>query len=262
MFADAQIEHPHQETRALRLAIYLVASLTVHGVIFGALAATPTQRDADDDRVALVAIEFTTITDRGGGRIGNDDQIGDAPEPAVAPKPTFKRVAPKPKAPPPKKPSEPAENPIAKGVALDSGSAHAAVQTTEGSGAGASQLRGSAGSDPNATMAGTGSGGEGVERRTALRTWLRHVQREVNKIATRDYPERAVRMRLEGKLKLGITIDEHGHITKVRLLSSCGHEVLDEAALSSVDSLRIPAPPPELRWQEREIALPIRYALQ
>ncbi len=121
---------------------------------------------------------------------------------------------------------------------------------------------GSAGTDPHAVRAGSGSGGEGVDRRSALRAWLREIQREVNKIATRNYPSSAVRMKLEGKLSVGITIGSDGRIVEVRVLSSSGHSVLDQAAKSSVMTLHIPAPPDELGWREREISLPIRYALQ
>jgi protein TonB len=70
-----------------------------------------------------------------------------------------------------------------------------------------------------------------------------------------------VRRKLEGRLRLGVTIGPDGRIVSVRVLSSSGHAVLDESATASVTALDIPPPPEALHWREREISLPIRYAL-
>ena len=58
-----------------RSGSFLVSSLAVHGVLFAALASSP---PPVEPAPALRVIEFVTITDEGGGRIGNDEQIGDA----------------------------------------------------------------------------------------------------------------------------------------------------------------------------------------
>lgn len=253
----------------IRVAAWLVPSLVLHGALFMGLhthAATVAGEDPLTGR--LEAVEFVAIGDRGGGRIGNDLQIGDAPEPAAAPTKIFRRAK-RSRLPSAEtvdievvdgsKPS--AETSSTTDVGDGDLEAPGSSDGIEGSIGGGSTLSGSAGSDPDATMAGTGRGGQGVDRRTALRAWLREVQREVNTIATRDYPERAVRMKLEGRLKLGITIAADGRITRVVLRASSGHAVLDDAAKRSVQSLRIPPPPEALRWHEREIVLPLRYAL-
>ena len=215
------------------------------------------------------AIEFITITEDGGGRVGDDPQVGDAVEPAEPPEEIFRKVRPKPvrttaiakPAPTPKidrAPTTPTEEGNAdeaiQAASSDNGAAASAATSH-------SMMRGSAGMNPSAIGSGTGSGAIGVDRRSALRAWLREIQREVNKIATRNYPSSAVRMRTEGRLRLGITIGAGGEILAVRVLSSSGHRVLDESATASVQTLRIPKPPESLHWSEREIALPIRYAL-
>ncbi|MEM7435456.1 MAG: energy transducer TonB [Myxococcota bacterium] len=241
----------------LRLGSYVFPSLLVHGAFFAALASTP---NSAESRALVDAVEFITITDDGGGREGDDSQIGDATEPEPAPTKKFRQVKPKP-ARPRSTPefatvASPSQAPTSDG---DEGAA-ATADAADGVST-SSQVSGSAGSNPNATRAGSGTGEEGVDRRSALRAWLREIQHEVNKIATRNYPASAVRMKLEGKLRLGITIGTDGRILGVRVLSSSGHNVLDESATESVMALHIPAPPTALGWREREISLPVRYAL-
>jgi len=235
---------------------FLGSSLAVHGVLFAALASSP---PSEPPAPALRTIEFVTITESGGGRVGDDEQIGDAVAPNEPPKQIFRKVRPKPKRTAPTKPTAsktPAE------VAANGGLANDAAVSGEAGGEPApSRITGSAGQNPNAMRSGIGSGDEGVERRSALRAWLGQVQREVNKIASRNYPSSAVRRRLQGRLRLGVTIGPDGRIVSVRVLSSSGHAVLDESATASVTALHIPPPPESLGWREREISLPIRYAL-
>jgi TonB family protein len=243
---------------------YLLPSVLMHCAFFGALASVPATVESSS---RIEAIEFITITDLGGGRAGEDRQIGNALEPTDPPEQKFRQVkphlksaratpvaelskAPKPKPEPPGA-GEGGERRDAEDG--DEGPSHATSH---------SLVMGSAGTNPNATLAGSGIGDEGIDRRSALRAWLREIQREVNKIATRNYPSAAVRMRLEGKLRLGITIGIDGRILGVRVLSSSGHPVLDDSATASVMALNVPAPPAALQWSEREISLPIRYALR
>lgn len=244
----------------LRQAGYVFPSLMLHGVCFVALAGAPV---SDPLGPQIQAVEYVTITEEGGGRLGNDSSIGDATEPEVVPEKKFRRVKPTPaRRASIAERNEAVEHEVSEEGAGDPDPSADAAKDAAPMAANQAIARGSAGTDPLAVRAGSGSGGEGVDRRSALRAWLREIQREVNKIATRNYPSSAVRMKLEGKLRLGITIGSDGRIIDVRVLSSSGHSVLDEAAASSVMALHIPAPPDELAWREREIALPIRYALQ
>ncbi|MGB5311473.1 MAG: energy transducer TonB [Polyangiales bacterium] len=236
---------------------FFLSSIVVHGAFFSALAAAPTEVEPSP---VSRTIEFTTITEEGGGRLGNDETIGDAAKvPETPPERLFQKVQPKPKrsrpvaavAPESSGPSKPIETAAQSEGTADDGSDATGVAT----------VKGSAGSDPSATRSGVGSGAEGVDRRSALRAWLSEVQREVNKIASRNYPRSALRMRLEGRLRLGVTIGPDGKILGVRVLSSSGHTVLDESATASVTALDIPPPPQALGWRAREISLPVRYAL-
>lgn len=244
-----------------RYGSFLIPSLMIHGVIFSALASVR----PEDESTGVRTVEFTLITELGGGRPGNDEHIGDA----VAPEPErelFKKVSPEPSkarkplaiapAPTPKEPEQDSER-----ASTDGAEEGPDAQDSKTSSGGASTMSGSAGRDPNATGSGSGLGGQGVDRRSALRAWIRQLQREVNKLATRNYPRTAVRMGLEGRLRLALMIAEDGTIRSVRLLTSSGHAVLDEAASEAVMRIRVPAPPAELQWTEREIPLPIRYSL-
>ncbi|KPK17275.1 MAG: hypothetical protein AMJ62_02180 [Myxococcales bacterium SG8_38] len=246
-----------------RSGSYLIPSLLVHGAFFAALASVPATVEGSS---VIRAIEFISITDVGGGRLGNDEQVGDAVEPTDPPQRLFRKVQPKPVRKEPVVEQQTQERDITpEPIASDSGEggeAHAAASAQGASHATShSMVMGSAGTNPNATSSGVGHGDEGVDRRSALRAWLRQIQREVNKIATRNYPSSAVRMHLEGRLRLGITIGEDGKIVAVRVLSSSGHPVLDDSATASVMALLIPPPPEALGWREREISLPIRYAI-
>lgn len=239
---------------------FVFSSMLVHGAFFTALASSPTSVEPSE---VSRAIEFITITDDGGGRVGNDTNIGDAKSPPEEPpEQLFRQVRPKPRRAAPVAVAKPKVE--ATKITEPSDGDEAGEESVEDTSEATSHAMasGSAGTDPNATRSGIGSGGEGVDRRSALRAWLSEVQREVNKIATRNYPSSAVRMRLEGRLRLGVTIGEDGQILAVRVLSSSGHPVLDESATASVTALHIPAPPEELGWRAREISLPVRYALQ
>lgn len=240
---------------------FFFSSMLVHGAFFTALASAPTA--VEPSPISRV-IEFITITEDGGGRLGNDTNIGDAKSPPEKPpEQLFRQVRAKPRRARPvavAKPKVETTKAISKpsdgDEAVEEGSEDASQATSH------AMASGSAGTDPTATRSGIGSGGEGVDRRSALRAWLSEVQREVNKIATRNYPSSAVRRRLEGRLRLGVTIGADGQILAVRVLSSSGHPVLDESATASVTALHIPAPPEELGWRAREISLPVRYAIR
>lgn len=75
------------------------------------------------------------------------------------------------------------------------------------------------------------------------------------------YPPEAVRQRLEGRVILSVTIAVSGVVTKVIVAESCGHQVLDQAALDAVRQWRFsPATRSGMpvEWTAR---LPIRFRL-
>jgi periplasmic protein TonB len=53
-----------------------------------------------------------------------------------------------------------------------------------------------------------------------------------------EYPPIAIRKHLEGVTGLDVCVDRQGRVTSVRLASSSGHDVLDNAALKWVHGMR------------------------
>lgn len=166
---------------------YLFPSVIAHSAFFAVLTSVPM---APESSPLLEAVEYIVITDVGGGRVGADEQIGDAVEPSEPPERKFRQVKPKPKpvrsAPIVEQSKMP--KPDKKPTDMSEGEAEHAADATGDERANnppsRSMVMGSAGTNPYATAAGSGSGMEGIDRRSALRAWLRELQREVNKLAS------------------------------------------------------------------------------
>tara|TARA_R110002072_G_scaffold299632_1_gene475507 strand:+ start:89225 stop:90094 length:870 start_codon:yes stop_codon:yes gene_type:complete len=75
------------------------------------------------------------------------------------------------------------------------------------------------------------------------------------------YPPVAVQQRLEGRVILSVTISTSGAVTKVVVAESCGHEVLDQAALDAVCQWRFSPATQDGMAVEWTARLPIRFRL-
>jgi protein TonB len=77
------------------------------------------------------------------------------------------------------------------------------------------------------------------------------------------YPMSARRSGVEGRVVVGLRIAEDGRLLAVRIASSCGFPMLDEAALAAANDLsRLPAPPELVAWNTRdELRVPIVFEL-
>lgn len=76
-----------------------------------------------------------------------------------------------------------------------------------------------------------------------------------------DYPDEAVQKRLEGVVMLEITIDASGAVSRVEVLTSSGHSILDRAAMNAISNWK---GTPAKRWGravESTERLPIRFRL-
>lgn len=77
------------------------------------------------------------------------------------------------------------------------------------------------------------------------------------------YPRSASRRRLEGTVRLELTIEADGTVVKRRVVGSSGHDVLDEAALAAAERVtKVPKPPDALDWTRRAIRIPLVYRVQ
>jgi protein TonB len=59
---------------------------------------------------------------------------------------------------------------------------------------------------------------------------------DLSQNAPPDYPEQAVRARLEGLVVLELSVSSEGQVEAVRVLRSSGHALLDRAAVNAVSS--------------------------
>jgi protein TonB len=53
-----------------------------------------------------------------------------------------------------------------------------------------------------------------------------------------EYPRRAIRLSIEGRVLIEVTVDAQGSVTACKVLKSSGHDVLDRAALKAVRTWR------------------------
>ena len=76
------------------------------------------------------------------------------------------------------------------------------------------------------------------------------------------YPSEAVRRGLQGEVKLEFTIQKDGTVTKIRVLDSSGHKVLDDGV---IEALKLASPfapiPPGMKKERLTIVGSFRYVL-
>ena len=82
-------------------------------------------------------------------------------------------------------------------------------------------------------------------RQAADAAYLLEWRRRVEAVGNRYYPEASVRYGLYGSLRLLVTIRSDGSLADIRVLSSSGYAVLDEAAIKIVRMAAPYAPFPE-----------------
>jgi protein TonB len=78
-----------------------------------------------------------------------------------------------------------------------------------------------------------------------------------------EYPRRARRSRLEGRVLVEVVLEGEGRPRSVRLAASSGHDLLDAAALDTVRRVHFPAPPEGLprAIASRPVLIPVDYRL-
>jgi TonB family protein len=95
---------------------------------------------------------------------------------------------------------------------------------------------------------GFGSGGGEADPR------LLEIWRKIN--GSKYYPEAAKKEGLEGAPKVGFTVSLDGKVNDASLVKSCGHDILDKAALETV---RRSSPLP---FYPKPITIAVRYSLK
>lgn len=76
------------------------------------------------------------------------------------------------------------------------------------------------------------------------------------------YPRQAIRRGWQGEVKLGLHISASGRLTKIRVLQASGYELLDKAAINSLNKVEIlPGAIAMLNGQSLDLILPVEYRL-
>ncbi len=116
--------------------------------------------------------------------------------------------------------------------------------------------------DPNAVAKeGHSAPQEGIDYGALRKGYARACARAMKR--NHAYPLAARRARIEGIVKLKVTIDGTGNIVDVIVATSSGHNVLDQAAIKSVRAVgKLPAPPSQLGWKRKSIVVPFKYRLE
>ena len=100
-----------------------------------------------------------------------------------------------------------------------------------------------------------GSGGSGIGTGTGRGDpRLAAIWKKINR--AKYYPEIARRQGLEGIPKIAFSINEDGRVKDVKLLNSCGHDILDHAAVEAVEKSS------PLPFYPQPITIAVRYSLK
>ena len=77
-----------------------------------------------------------------------------------------------------------------------------------------------------------------------------------------EYPEQARNRQIEGKVVLEVAINRQGQVLQIGLLESSAHDILDEAAMTIVNSIEAMPPIPErLSAQTYTVNIPFSFVL-
>lgn len=117
-------------------------------------------------------------------------------------------------------------------------------------------------SAPGSALATRGSiGGSGAgEREVEYGGYLSKLRESILKGVR--YPASARRRGVAGTVQIELTIRPSGAIGTIVVVGSSSHEVLDRAAVESIQSLRLPPFPPDLRARELRVRLPVVFRLE
>lgn len=182
------------------------------------------------------------------------------------PKPVRRPLAPKPAAPDPapaaaarpadRRPARSVENPSP--AATTSAVADGQASASRGAAGSAALPKAARGLRPGTE--GSGGPGETIAGTALLPAYAARVQAHYAR--HKAYPSEARARNLRGMLRLSFTLSAAGIVTAVRVLSSSGAPLLDQAA---VDAARRASPfppiPPELGRSSMPFAIPVRFSI-
>lgn len=117
-------------------------------------------------------------------------------------------------------------------------------------------------SEPAAPATTNGAVGDNADADHAAA--LRAYAGQIRELAahTLEYPLRARRLGLEGRVVLAIRVDRRGRIVEITVRESSGHEILDDAAIAAARAIDLPAPPDGFDYNNAAIELPYLFRVE
>jgi len=76
------------------------------------------------------------------------------------------------------------------------------------------------------------------------------------------YPRMAIKRGWEGEVKISLRVEANGYLTHIQVIDSSGYNLLDKAAITSIDRVQIlPAAIALLDGRSLDLILPVQYGL-
>jgi protein TonB len=224
-----------------------MASLAIHGGIALALISLPMPTSISRElEESWLSFELETV-----------EVAPPTPEPIAAPAPLPEPVAVRERTVRQPRPAAPIETHAPPSVddVFAEPAPPAPTMTTETAGAGFAVAPGEAGGVPGGTVGGHGTsigavaaapaveaGPSEADRRRARRGYVQAIEQLLH--SHTRYPRAAAREGLQGRVELAMRIGNDGHVLAIRVASTSGHGILDDAALDAAREIgRVPAPP-------------------
>ncbi|MEQ6250214.1 energy transducer TonB [Sulfitobacter sp. HNIBRBA3233] len=115
--------------------------------------------------------------------------------------------------------------------------------------------------DAQADTAQAESEGLTAEQTEEIRAWQKSIVLLISKAKT--YPPQARSDRIEGEVQVKFTVDRYGALISTEVAKSSGSEILDRAALRTVEGLeKMPTPPNYLAGDAFALIIPLRYSFR
>ena len=100
-----------------------------------------------------------------------------------------------------------------------------------------------------------------AEQTEEIREWQKSIVLLIS--GAKTYPAKARSDKIEGEVQVRFTLDRYGALLSAEVAQSSGSDVLDRAAVQTVEKLeKMPTPPNSLTGKEFTLIIPLRYSFR
>jgi len=100
-----------------------------------------------------------------------------------------------------------------------------------------------------------------AEQTEEIQEWQKSIVLLIS--GAKTYPAKARSDKIEGEVQVRFTLDRYGALLSAEVAQSSGSDVLDRAAVQTVEKLeKMPTPPNYLTGQEFTLIIPLRYSFR